>query len=65
MTDNIASETYTQSMGAVGYLFSGGVLYDHRSSDDGSLAYYFEGDSLDKCSGHSTNFGEYHYHLVS
>ena len=41
------------NMGTTGWASSGGVLFDHRSAPDGSLAYYYEIDSMDPCLGHS------------
>lgn len=49
-------------LGAVGLLISGGAVYDHRSAPDGSLAAYYEWDSLDSCYGHSDADKQYHYH---
>ena len=56
----------TETMGTTGYVFSGGVLFDHRSNndDDAQLAIYYEGDSLDPYNGHSDNQPQYHYHAV-
>ena len=61
------SGSVTESMGCVGYLFSGGCVFDHRSgdADDAPLAIYWEGDSLDPYYGHSNNVYQYHYHAVS
>jgi len=60
------SGSVTESMGCVGYLFSGGCVFDHRSgdADDAPLAIYWEGDSLDPYYGHSNNVYQYHYHAV-
>jgi len=52
------------SMGTTGWVNSGGVLFDHRSDTDGSLASYYEIDSLDPCNGHSDGRYQYHYHLT-
>ena len=52
------------SMGTTGWVNSGGVLFDHRSATDGSLASYYEIDSLDPCNGHSDGRYQYHYHLT-
>lgn len=51
-------------MGSVGWLSSGGVVYNHLSSPDGSLAAYYELDTLDICGGHSSSNAQYHYHLI-
>ena len=61
------SGTVTKSMGTTGFVFSGGVLYDHRSGpqDDAPLAVYYEGPTLDPYSGHSDHHKQYHYHAVS
>ena len=61
------SGSITESMGTIGYVFSGGVIYDHRSTnaDDATLAIYFEGDTLDPYNGHSDGNKQYHYHAVS
>merc|ERR1719242_371911 len=37
----------TYDMGSVGYIYSGAVYFDARSSTDGDSAIYNEGDSLD------------------
>ena len=55
----------TQEMGSVGYIYSGGVYFDARSSPDGDSAIYNEGDSLDPYYGHSNDASQYHYHAVS
>merc|ERR1712203_360677 len=52
------------SMGVIGYVMSGGTIYDHRSNPDGSLAVYYEWDSLDPYHGHSSPNGQYHYHAT-
>ena len=52
-------------MGATGFISSGGVTYDHRSSSQGDLASYYEWDSLDPYFGHSDQAPQYHYHAVS
>merc|ERR1712062_831238 len=43
----------TYDMGSVGYIYSGAVYFDARSSTDGDSAIYNEGDSLDPYYGHS------------
>merc|ERR1711963_1001000 len=58
------SGSNTQQMGATGFVTSGGVVYDHRSSPTGDLASYYEWDSLDPSFGHSNNVNQYHYHAV-
>merc|ERR1712027_3223 len=50
------------SMGTTGWVNSGGVLFDHRSATDGSLASYYEIDSLDPCNGHSDGRYQYDYY---
>ena len=52
------------NMGTVGWISSGGVIYNHLSNPDGSLAAYEEIESLDSCGGHSDPSKQYHYHLV-
>ena len=52
------------NMGTTGWVSSGGVLFDHRSAPDGSLAYYYEIDSMDPCLGHSNEVYQYHYHFT-
>ena len=52
-------------MGSVGYIYSGAVYFDARSSTDGDSAIYNEGDSLDPYYGHSNDASQYHYHAVS
>ena len=55
----------TYDMGSVGYIYSGAVYFDARSSTDGDSAIYNEGDSLDPYYGHSNDASQYHYHAVS
>jgi len=50
------------NMGTTGWIISGGVVFDYRSEVDGSMAYYYEGDTLDPCYGHSDVDDQYHYH---
>ncbi len=57
------SEAKQSNMGAMGWCVDGGTFYDVRSDPSGLTAEYNEGWSLDDCNGHSTGFGEYHYHL--
>ena len=52
-------------MGTVGFVDSGGVIFNHLSETDGSLAIYYEADTLDSCYGHSNTVEQYHYHGVS
>jgi len=59
-----ASGSDYQSLGVVGYVMSGGTIFDHRSSPTGDLASYYEWDSLDPSFGHSNNVNQYHYHAV-
>jgi len=59
--ENGADDT---KMGATGYIMSGTVTYDHRSSPQGELASYYEWDSLDPSYGHSDQDKQYHYHAV-
>lgn len=59
-----ASSYRASGMGSVGWVETGGVVYNHLSSPDGSLAAYYELDSLDVCGGHSDPSSQYHYHLV-
>ena len=59
------ANSYRQSgLGSVGWVETGGVVYNHLSNPDGSLAAYYELDSLDVCGGHSSPNSQYHYHLV-
>merc|ERR1719464_855626 len=60
---NPVKDSYRESeMGTVGYAESGGVIFNHLSAPDGSLALYNEGDTLDECYGHSNEEMQYHYH---
>jgi len=59
-----ASGSDYQALGVIGYVMSGGTVYDHRSSPQGDLASYYEWDSLDPSFGHSDNNNQYHYHAV-
>ena len=43
-------------------LVTGGTFYNHLSNDDGAIALYNEGQSLDSCAGHSSDNSQYHYH---
>merc|ERR1711963_1086722 len=58
------SGSNTQQMGTTGFVTSGGVVYDHRSSPQGNLASYYEWDSLDPYFGHSDQDAPYHYHAI-
>ena len=58
------SGSSSQKLGTTGYITSGGVVYDHRSSPQGNLASYYEWDSLDPYFGHSDQDASYHYHAV-
>lgn len=53
------------TMGTIGFVMSGGVVYDPRSSADGGLAACDEWISLDPSYGHSDQNKAYHYHAVS
>ena len=55
----------TKTMGTMGYVTSGAVVFDARSSPDGDLASCHEWASLDPSHGHSAPGGVYHYHAVS
>ena len=59
-----ASSYRESNLGTVGWVESGGVIYNHLSNPDGSLAAYYEIDTLDVCGGHSSQNTQYHYHLV-
>ena len=52
------------NLGTTGWITSGAVLFDHRSTPDGNLAAYYEIETLDSCYGHSDPFLQYHYHLT-
>ena len=52
-------------MGTTGFVKSGGVVYDHRSSPFGDLAACHEWTSLDASHGHSDPSKQYHYHAVN
>ena len=54
----------TKTMGTTGFVMSGAVLFDHRSSERGALAACNEWQSLDPSYGHSDPNGGYHYHAV-
>merc|ERR1711963_255652 len=49
-----ASSYRESNLGTVGWVESGGVIYNHLSSPTGSLAVYYEIDTLDVCGGHSS-----------
>ena len=59
------TEYRDSQLGTVGYVESGGVIFNHLSNVDGSLAIYNEIDTLDTCYGHSNPESQYHYHGVS
>merc|ERR1712168_93942 len=62
---NGTKKYYRESgMGSVGFVESGACLYNHLSEPDGSLAIYYEIDTLDDCLGHSDPFMQYHYHGI-
>ncbi len=52
------------TLGTMGWASSGAVFYDVRSDNNGSTAWYNEGDSLDECNGHSDRTNQYHYHMT-
>merc|ERR1712198_407120 len=54
-----ATET---SMGVIALAVTGGTFYNDLSNDDGAIALYNEGQSLDSCAGHSSDNSQYHYH---
>jgi len=58
------SGSSSQKLETTGYITSGGVVYDHRSSPQGNLASYYEWDSLDPYFGHSDQDASYHYHAI-
>lgn len=51
-------------MGPIGMAITGGFFYNPKSSSSGSndVAVLVEGDSFDKCGGHSDALCNYHYH---
>jgi len=57
-----AYEVEETEMGVTSLAVTGGTFFNYLSSDDGSVALYNEGDSLDSCMGHSDPFKQYHYH---
>jgi len=59
-----ASSYRESGMGTVGWVETGGVIFNHLSNPDGSLAAYYEIDTLDSCGGHSNEISQYHYHLI-
>ena len=63
-TPTKSSSPSTSSMGAIAFMTTGTVLYNPLSSTDGSLASYYEWDTLDPCYGHSSVDKQYHYHAV-
>ena len=63
-TEWTSSGTKYTSMGAIGYVRSGGTVFDHRSSPFGDLASCHEWISLDPSHGHSDPSKQYHYHGV-
>jgi len=56
------SSAVTTEMGVIGLATTGGTFYNDESSDDGDVALYNEGTSLDSCNGHSSVDKQYHYH---
>lgn len=63
LTWSNSGSIYT-TLGTTGYVMSGGVTFDHRSSPFGDLASCNEWASLDPSHGHSAPGGQYHYHAV-
>merc|ERR1719309_985863 len=57
-----ADDAEETDMGVTSLAVTGGTFFNYLSSDDGSVALYNEGDSLDSCMGHSDPFKQYHYH---
>ena len=47
-----SSSSSKYGMGTTGWVASGAVLFNEASSPDGSLAAYYEYESLDSCHGH-------------
>jgi len=58
----VSSGSKRFGMGTTGWVKSGAVLFDERSSPDGNLAAFYEYESLDSCHGHSAPPATYHYH---
>ena len=56
------SSAVSTSMGVIGLATTGGTFYNDESSDDGDVALYNEGTTLDSCNGHSNAVNQYHYH---
>jgi hypothetical protein len=52
-------------MGVMGITTSGAPIYNPLSSSNGSLASYYEWDTLDPCYGHTDADNQYHYHAIS
>jgi hypothetical protein len=51
-------------MGVMALVSSGVPIYNPLSSSNGSLASYYEWDTLDPCYGHTDQDYQYHYHAV-
>jgi len=60
----IHSSYPTTPMGAIGFITTGTTIYNPLSGPDGSLASYYEWNTLDPCYGHSSPDKQYHYHAV-
>jgi hypothetical protein len=52
-------------MGVMGITTSGTPIYNPLSQSNGSLASYYEWDTLDPCYGHTDQDYQYHYHAIS
>ena len=62
LTPEISTTASSTGMGVVALAVTGGTFFNHLSSTDGDVALYNEGTTLDSCTGHSNNVGQYHYH---
>ena len=60
-----ASVFHDVPMGVMAVTNSGAPMYNPLSSSNGSLASYYEWDTLDPCYGHTDADYQYHYHAVS
>lgn len=67
LNPGIASSYNPSGMGTVGWVSSGGVIYNHLAApltEEPNLAAFAEIHTLDDCGGHADGNQQYHYHLI-
>ena len=61
---NLAAYNLTCTGGPVAITLNGVSVYSMSAGTCGEDAVALEGDTFDSCSGHSTEDGDYHYHVT-